>query len=307
MRHYLLIGSIALGIAGALACSTDSTETTEEPPPGETTPEGGAVLPPSPPGTTGPAGSGLATGLPCDVQAVIEDRCIACHSGTSPPPLLNYDDLLAKSKVDPTKTMAQLSLERMKSATSPMPPKPAEAPDPDEIKIFEEWVGGGSKKGALCTTPPPDGGAPDGGAAGDGGPVVAKCTSGQTWAGGNTGSALMNPGEACSACHQVMGGPNLRIAGTIYPTLREPNDCNGSKPPPALTVVITDSQNRITNIPMNEVGNFSTRARIRAPYKAVITDGTKTRAMVGTVTSGDCNSCHTQAGANGAPGRILAP
>jgi predicted CXXCH cytochrome family protein len=29
--------------------------------------------------------------------------------------------------------------------------------------------------------------------------------------------------------------------------------------------------------------------------------------MVGKVTSGDCNSCHTTAGANGAPGRILVP
>jgi predicted CXXCH cytochrome family protein len=29
--------------------------------------------------------------------------------------------------------------------------------------------------------------------------------------------------------------------------------------------------------------------------------------MNGTVNSGDCNGCHTVAGANGAPGRILAP
>jgi predicted CXXCH cytochrome family protein len=29
--------------------------------------------------------------------------------------------------------------------------------------------------------------------------------------------------------------------------------------------------------------------------------------MVGTVTSGDCNGCHTAAGAQNAPGRILAP
>ena len=31
------------------------------------------------------------------------------------------------------------------------------------------------------------------------------------------------------------------------------------------------------------------------------------RAMLGSVTSGDCNSCHTQDGRNGAPGRVLAP
>jgi predicted CXXCH cytochrome family protein len=29
--------------------------------------------------------------------------------------------------------------------------------------------------------------------------------------------------------------------------------------------------------------------------------------MSGAVTAGDCNSCHTEQGANGAPGRIMAP
>ena len=38
-----------------------------------------------------------------------------------------------------------------------------------------------------------------------------------------------------------------------------------------------------------------------------VTRGAARRAMVGTVTNGDCNSCHTAAGANAAPGRILAP
>jgi hypothetical protein len=31
------------------------------------------------------------------------------------------------------------------------------------------------------------------------------------------------------------------------------------------------------------------------------------RAMVTMQTSGDCNSCHTQNGANAAPGRIVLP
>ena len=58
---------------------------------------------------------------------------------------------------------------------------------------------------------------------------------------------------------------------------------------------------------MTAVGNFSTRTRIVPPYKAQVTDGVKTRAMAGSVTGGDCNSCHTETGANGAPGRIMAP
>lgn len=308
MRRFAVsTAALALLIGAALACSSSSDEATGDPDAAAGDETGTAVLPPpsgsSPPG---PAGSGLKTGLPCDVQAIIEDRCIACHAGTSPPPLLTYADLTAKSKVDPTKTLAQLSLERMKSTTAPMPPPPAEKPDPAEIKVFEDWVAAGTPMGAMCTDPPPDGGAPDGGDGGvaDGG---VKCTSGTTWAQGNTGSPLMRPGEACSACHQVMGGPNLRIAGTVYPTLHEPNLCNGDGPPPQLTVVITENNGRVTRLPVNAAGNFSTRARITAPYKAAVTDGTKTRAMVGSVTSGDCNSCHTVAGANGAPGRVMSP
>lgn len=310
MRHFATsTAALAILLAAAFACSSSSEEeaTPGDPDAAAVDDAGTAVLPP-PSGSSpaGPAGSGLKTGLPCDVQAIIEDRCIACHAGTSPPPLLTYADLTAKSAVDPTKTLAQLSLERMKSATAPMPPPPAEKPAPEEIKVFEDWVAAGTPMGAVCTDPPPDGGTLDGGgdAGGDGG---VKCTSGTTWNGGNNGSPLMRPGEACNACHQVMGGPNLRIAGTVYPTLHEPNSCNGSAPPPQLTVVITENSGRITRLPVNSAGNFFTRTRITAPYKAAVTDGTKTRSMVGSVTSGDCNSCHSVAGANGAPGRVMAP
>jgi hypothetical protein len=308
MRHVVLWGSVALAIGAALACSSSSSDSTEEPPVDPLAEGGVAALPPS--GTTpqGPAGTGLLTGLPCDVQAVLEDRCLACHSGTIAVKLLTYDDLMAKSTVDPTKTLAQLALDRMKSKTSPMPPPPAEPPDADEIKTFEDWVAAGTPKGAICTDPPPA--APDAGAAAEAGAdggTASKCTSGKTWAGGNEGSPLMHPGAACNACHQVMGGPNLRIAGTVYPTLHEPDDCNGKGPPPPLTVVVTDKTGKVTNLPVNAAGNFYTRAKIAAPYKAKVTDGTKTVAMTGSVTAGDCNSCHTNAGANGAPGRIMAP
>jgi len=306
MRNIVLWSSVALAIGAALACSGSSSSSTEDPSVGDPSAEGGAVLPPSGPAPQGPAGTGLLTGLPCDVQAVLEDRCLACHSGSSPPPLLTYGDLMAKSKLDPTKTLAQLSLERMKSTTSPMPPPPAVAPDADEIKTFSDWVAAGTPKGAVCTDPPPA--TSDAGAdAGDAGSTASKCTSGKTWKDGNNGSPLMHPGAACNACHQVMGGPNLRIAGTVFPTLHEPNDRDGKGPPPALTVVITDKNGRVTNLPVNAAGNFFTNAKVLAPYKAKITDGVTTRAMSGSVTAGDCNGCHTEAGTNGAPGRVMAP
>jgi hypothetical protein len=243
-----------------------------------------------------------------------------------PPPLLNYDNLVAKSTVDPSKNMAQESLVRMQSTTSPMPPKPAEAPDPTEIQTFSDWVNAGTPiNPKSCTDAPPpatDGGTTGGGTGSDGGTPVTDgggttdagnptaCTSGTYWKNGNNGDPAMNPGLACNACHQVMGGPNLAFAGTVYTNSHEPDLCNGKAPPPTLTVIVTDVMGNTQNITVNSAGNFQTRRAsppLKAPFHAKVTDGTKTRAMVGSVTSGDCNSCHTQAGKNGAPGRIMAP
>lgn len=315
MRHALLlltIPTIAAAVVAA-ACSTSLSE-----PPAEEADGGDTVLPPgtdpaTTPSTTdptGPAGSGLATGLPCDVQGVIENRCIACHQGESPPPLLDYADLSAPSTKDPTKSRAAVAVELMKAGL--MPPQPAVPAEDDEIAAFENWVNGGlAKNPESCTPIPADAGAPplpdDAGAdAGDAG--VVTCTSGQTWMG--QPSPLMHPGRACLNCHQQQGGPNLRIAGTVYPTLHEPDDCIGSAPPPRLTVIVTDSRPvrpRTVRMQVNVSGNFFTRERLTPPFRVTVTDGRNTRSMNQAVTSGDCNSCHTQDGANGAPGRIMAP
>ncbi len=316
MRRTVLVLVVpVLGAAlAAIACSESSTATTD----GADGGDASTAVPnnPAPPSSTSPttttppsgsAGTGLATGLPCDVQAVLENRCIACHDGKVQAALLNFDDLTKPSKVQPTKTMAQVTIERMKAKE--MPPAPAAAPEDDEIASFEEWVTGGTKRNPeSCTTAPPDGGAPvDAGPVGDAGP--GTCTSNKQWTKGNDGSELMHPGMACNACHQQLGGPNLRVAGTVYPSLHEPDDCIGAAPPPDRKVVITDSRGTVFEMPVNASGNFQTKngARPRPPLKAQIVEGQKTRAMVGTVTSGDCNTCHTVNGLNGAPGRILTP
>jgi hypothetical protein len=181
------------------------------------------------------------------------DRCIACHNGTAAesPRLLDYADLAAPSRTDPTKTMAQAALARMRSKTSPMPPPPAAAPETGEIEAFETWVILGTRKEAeACTDPPPP--VKPGGPSAP--PVDPNCASGKTWTGGNGGSPLMHPGVACNACHQVMGGPNLAIAGTVFPKAHESDDCNGSAPPPALSVVITDAKARELTLPVNAAG-----------------------------------------------------
>lgn len=305
MRDVLVVGSIVLAVSAAFACSG-----TSEPAQDEGDLSGDASMMPDP-GTTplGPAGSGLATGLPCDVQALLENRCIGCHDGKSQFAMLNYDDLVAKSKSDPTKSIAEITLARMKDPASPMPPKPAAPPAADEIRSMADWVAAGLPREAVaCTDPPPalDGGVSSGDGGADAGALT--CTSGKKWLGGDDGSPLMHPGAACNTCHQKEGGPNLRLAGTVYPTAHEPDDCNGATSPQQIVVRVTDARNRTYTMRANAAGNFMTeQGGMRPPFRATVTAGTNTREMKGSVTSGDCNSCHTAEGKNGAPGRIMAP
>jgi hypothetical protein len=46
---------------------------------------------------------------------------------------------------------------------------------------------------------------------------------------------------------------------------------------------------------------------IKLPYHAKVRQGGRERAMNAPQMVGDCNSCHTQTGQNGAPGRIVVP
>jgi hypothetical protein len=314
MRHAIfLVGALAAAVAAAAACSSETEDTEVVVTDGGS--DGASSTVPqvdgAAPGPEAPAGTGGNTGLPCDVQAVLENRCIACHDGGKAVPMLTYGDLAKKSSVDATKTIAELALIRMQSTTIPMPPPPAVGPEPDEIAIFDAWAKAGFPRAdKACTDPPPDAGTMDAGplldgAVVDGGDAGAYCTSGVLWNQANDPSPLMNPGLACNACHQISGGPNLRIAGSVYTALNEKDLCYGR---PNLTVRVTAADGKIYNLPVNNAGNFFLdKMAPKPPFKAMVIDGNKTRMMQGSVTSGDCNSCHTMAGKNGAPGRIIAP
>ena len=149
-----------------------------------------------------------------------------------------------------------------------------------------------------------------GGAGGTGGDpfsVAPKCTSGTMWTGGNRGSADMNPGRACITCHSTMNGPSLTIAGTVYPSAHEPDLCNGANGTNGARVVITGADGATLTLTPGTSGNFNSRTAVKTPFKAKVTYMGRERAMAASQTSGDCNSCHTQTGANSAPGRILLP
>lgn len=176
--------------------------------------------------------------------------------------------------------------------------------DPDASATAD----GGSDAGGLTNAPA--GGTPT--TNNDYG-TPSKCTSATMWTSGAPATANMEPGKACNACHSKGDGPALFVAGTVYPSAHEPNDCNGSI---GVKVVVTDAAGKVATLTANASGNFfcATRAKdacagFTYPYNAYVVSGTSAvyRQMAGKQSTPDCNSCHTAAGSNGAPGRIMAP
>lgn len=135
------------------------------------------------------------------------------------------------------------------------------------------------------------------------GPV---CTSKKTWKNGDRGSKLMRPGSACIDCHaKERKAPRFAFAGTVYPTLHEPDDCYGT--PAGVSVVVTDANGRSRTATVNAAGNFFFEGTLTPPLAAKIVAGGRERAMKEPVPTGDCNGCHTVTGAKDAPGRISPP
>jgi cytochrome c553 len=156
------------------------------------------------------------------------------------------------------------------------------------------------------------------GAATDGSPDVVKddplgaaptCTSQTTWTKGENSS--MAPGQACITCHRAEGeGPLFPLAGTLYPTGHEPDDCNGVNGALAgARIVVTGANGGVVTLTPNAAGNFyATTQPISFPYKVKVVNALgEERVMLTATSNGDCNACHTQAGASGAPGRVTVP
>jgi hypothetical protein len=283
---------------------------------------GAALSDAASPGAVSPAeggkGNGAATGqldgggvssidsnapLWCQCQALMQQRCDGCHgakpTGGAPMALVTRVELMAPSSSNPGKTAAEQSLARMQSAAAPMPPSPSTHASALEIGVLDAWIKAGY---------------PDDSCTGfDAGPLAASpydtpvvCTSGKTFV-GEEGST-MRPGEACIACHaRSNDAPTFVIAGTTYPTAHEPDDCVGSNAGGGVTVEITDKNGTQHTLSVNASGNFSYQGSVVPPYTAKVVKGGVVRAMVAAQTNGDCNSCHTESGKNGAPGRIMLP
>jgi hypothetical protein len=135
------------------------------------------------------------------------------------------------------------------------------------------------------------------------------CTSGEYWDDGDDDSPRMHPGGPCVSCHAQEDGPEFTIGGTVYPTAHEPTDCNGvdGEDDVEVSVVITDAEGQVLTLEVNDVGNFYTERQIAFPFNAKVVAGGRERHMGAAQMTGNCNGCHTESGANGAPGRIMAP
>lgn len=241
--------------------------------------------------------------LPCDVANVLATACSSCHGPTlaegAPNRLVSYDDLSATIKGNDAVTQAELMLARMKDERKPMPPSsPA---SPEAIAIVEKWIAAGMPKGSCAAT-------------GIDYSVEPTCTSKTKWTRGDRGSPLMRPGDACVACHdREREAPSLGVAGTVYPSAHEPNDCNGIDGTASkTTVVITDAAGKTYKLPVNAAGNFfSESSSIKAPFRAKVIRGEAVFEMQAAITDGDCNGCHTAEGTTDdltkARGRIVLP
>lgn len=149
-------------------------------------------------------------------------------------------------------------------------------------------------------------------------PTPPSCVSGQTWMDRNRGSRLMHPGQACVSCHVRTAdeGPML-LAGTVFHHEREVDDCYGvagNRRTSGGYVEVTDANNTVVRMPLNEAGNFyyEGSAALQMPLHGitVVSPTGGRNSMDGEAPHGDCNGCHTRegtntvAGADPAPGRI---
>jgi hypothetical protein len=195
-----------------------------------------------------------------------------------------------------------------------MPPLPYPRMSTAEIQAFTNWVSAGTPAGTCSAVP--DGGTttPP--------PAQTGCSSNSYWNFGTLGRDYMNPGLACRSCHLGNNFQNQnpgRVAqpnrayyfmGTVFPSLHEKDTCNAN--PGNVVVEILDASGAVkvrmgVNSPSGNFFSGSTSAGFAMPYTARVVANGKTVAMGSKQTDGDCNTCHTEQGLNGAPGRITVP
>jgi len=138
------------GVAPAASDSPDSADSAE----GDPAPSAGTSPGRGEDGTKGTTASPAEPrNLPCEVAEFLDAHCAECHDNTglrAPRPLLTRADLMAAAPSDPTRTLADMALERMGHTERPMPPGQVLA---GEVRApFVSWVEAGMAADS-CDTP----------------------------------------------------------------------------------------------------------------------------------------------------------
>ncbi len=286
-------------------------------------PDAGA-LPDAGADTAGPGGDAAAPGdvaaldAPCgpavpayrDEIATLLGACTGCHATTrsgaargGAPAGVDYDNY--------TVAVANAARADARIQAGTMPP--GAGLGAAERTAFSAWVAAGTpQEPPACPTV--------GDAAGDGAatelpapPREDLCASGTFWTAGDAESPRMNPGRDCIGCHTAYGeGPRLAIAGTVFEHFQAPDLCLG---PQGVVVEVTDATDKVYRLTTNASGNFLMEiedetpisAFPQTPYRVRVLVGDAVRAMGSAQTQRSCNACHTESGAQGAPGRIVVP
>ncbi|MDP2339646.1 MAG: carboxypeptidase-like regulatory domain-containing protein [Deltaproteobacteria bacterium] len=152
----------------------------------------------------------------------------------------------------------------------------------------------GEPPSGYSTTPPAD--APG-----------ERCSTQQWWFRGDRESAAMRPGYDCVDCHRARrDGPIDDVMGTVFFGVDDEDDCRGI---PGVRVDILDADGNLAfSTTTNSGGNFrASSAAMPSPYFARVSYEGRVREMATSQTDGSCNRCHTQAGIEDAPGRIMLP
>lgn len=165
--------------------------------------------------------------------------------------------------------------------------------------------GGAGGTGGTGGTGSADGGG--GGGAGDAGLATdAATTAGAgVFAGApayvqTTGPNAHNAGKACFNCHNNGSGPNMTFGGTLY------SDANGTTAVASAEVRLVDGAGATHVVYTASNGDFYL---LGSPLSGTWHTGARNAAttanMVASISSGNCNGCHT--GGGGTPGRVHLP
>ncbi len=116
-------------------------------------------------GGAGGGGGATASGLPCDVDRILQDSCRSCHQASpkfgAPMPLVTHADLHAPLKSDASKMVYEQITARIHDDKSPMPPPPNEPLSAEDAGVLDAWIAAGAPESDEAC-----GGAGGGGAGG---------------------------------------------------------------------------------------------------------------------------------------------